>query len=229
MQVQAVDPDTLAKSPLFRRLSEKHSAVSGHRARVLSFRPGAVLWRRGERARAVFVVMHGRIALVGDDGLSNPPVIDVYGPGDLAGASSALLKLRYVYTAKSIDTVYVLRYSMAEFTRMMLRDSRLAVAAVKVIAANWHRLGPHIFELKRFSATQRLAMYLLSHTDRKSGRADIRLGEDQLLIAGILGTTRQSLSRSFAQLRTLGVRKRGRGVVIGDVTRLRKFCRPAAQ
>jgi len=81
-----------------------------------------------------------------------------------------------------------------------------------------------ISQLKLMSAPQRLALFLLGLTERRSGPQTIQLACERRIIAGILGMTPECLSRSLRQLQELGVRGQGkRGLLIEDRERLQAF------
>lgn len=186
---------------------------------------GAVLWRRGERARYAFVILSGRVGLF--DGLEEDraTVIDFYHPGDAVLGMPVLdAKATYTFSGQALDDVSVLSIPIQVYRRHMQRDNTLLFGTALNMAEAWRRLIVQIRNLKRLSANRRLGFYLLALTDRRSGAATVRLADDQLIVAGMLGVTRESLSRSFAQLRTHGVHKRGRAVTIADVARLRSYC-----
>lgn len=76
------------------------------------------------------------------------------------------------------------------------------------------------------SAVERLANWILTEAQNDSSQASIVLPFDRSTLASHIGTTRENLSRSLAQLTDHGVRIRGREIVIDHRNRLEAFARP---
>ena len=194
--------------------------------KIRVFRKGAILWRRGELAKSVFVILAGRVGLFDGMDLEQSAVIDLFSAGAVVGSGYALLDPPhfYLFSGKALDELRVVAIPIPVYRRHVQNDHSLLLGTARQLLAGWQRLVAQTWVLKQLSANQRLASSLLALTDRKSGAVTVRLGDDQLLIAKLLGVTRESLSRSFAVLRKQGVTKRGRTVTLTDIDRLRQFC-----
>lgn len=190
------------------------------------FRKDAVLWRRGQRATSVMVILSGRVGLFDGMDLEQSAVIDLFSAGAVAGSGYTLLDEPnfYLFSGKALDEVRTLVIPIPVYRRYIQKDHSLLLGTARQLLAGWQRLVAETRALKQLSANQRLTAYLLAQTDQKSGSITVRLADDQLLIARLLGVTRESLSRSFAVLRKEGVTKRGRLVILADIGKLRQFC-----
>ena len=73
------------------------------------------------------------------------------------------------------------------------------------------------------SSAERLAEFLIGSCMEKSGPTTVYLPLDKLLIAGRLGMQPETLSRSLAKLRKLGVECKGNVVTIAEIDDLRDF------
>lgn len=193
---------------------------------VKAFRKGSIVWRRGQRARSVFVILCGRVGLFDGMDLEQSAVIDLFSAGAIAGSGYSLLDPPhfYLFSGKALDDLRAVVIPIPVYRRYIQSDPSLLLGTARQLLAGWQRLVAQTRTLKQLSANQRLASYLLALTNEKSGTVTVRLTDDQLLIAKLLGVTRESLSRSFAVLRAQGVTKRGRQVTLAHVERLRQFC-----
>ena len=86
-----------------------------------------------------------------------------------------------------------------------------------------HDLVQQIEQLKAQSGVQRVAEFLASLVPVESGSCVIALPYDKLLIAARLGLKPESLSRTFAKLRSVGVAVHASHVAVSDVGRLRQI------
>jgi CRP/FNR family transcriptional regulator, transcriptional activator FtrB len=183
-----------------------------------------VLWRRGDRAKHVYVLVSGRIGVVDAPGEDRTTVISLFGPGHFITGASGIFDVPYAFSGRVIEDARVLAVPVAPYRRYVMSDTSFLLMTTMNVCAHWRELMVQVRDLKQLSANQRLGFYLLAKTRKRSGSETIHLADDQMLIAGMLGVTRESLSRSFAQLHEHGVIKRGRIVVLDDITRLRRLC-----
>ena len=209
----------------FARLPPASRARLLRSAEIKAVPKGAVLWRRGERAAYAHVVLGGRVGLFDALEDDRATVIDMYRAGDaITGAPVLLTKATYMFSGKALDDSTVLLIPVDAYRRYLRSDRALLFGAALAVATAWRRIVVQLHNMKRLPANRRLGSYLLGLTDRQRGAATVRLADDQLIVASVLGVTRESLSRSFAQLRAHGVHKRGRTVTIADVKQLRAYC-----
>ena len=73
------------------------------------------------------------------------------------------------------------------------------------------------------SSAQRLADFLLRLIPPETERANLQLPWDKALVAARLGMQPETLSRSLAKLRSLGVETKGAQVTIRNMPTLRQF------
>jgi CRP-like cAMP-binding protein len=91
------------------------------------------------------------------------------------------------------------------------------------MSAHLHRLVRQVEQLTVRSSTERLAEFLIRLAPRRSGSATIELPWDKALVATRLGMRPETLSRSLAKLRDLGVEARGARITIDQLEALRRY------
>lgn len=217
------DLKLLGRSDLFAGWSANRRAQLLEAGKVVTVPAQTVLWRRGTWPKYAFIVLSGRIGLI-DAADESGTVVDLFLPGAAIGGALALKNGSYLFSGMALDDVRALRVPLTVYRRWLLADQELLVATVLQVMEQWRTLTQAVRDLKQLSINQRLGHYLLTLAPRSRGPATIRLTDDLDLMARILGVTRESLSRSFAQLRQLGVRKRAKLVTIAEPQRLRAFC-----
>lgn len=229
--MRQADLDLFGKSDFFQHLPDRYAATLARGALVRHLPKDAVLWRAGAPVVFMHVVLSGRLAIVGRNNDSLPAIIDVFGPGEVIGLSAAfsaqtVAKARFTFSCIAVEETRVMLLRPAAMRRHILADHKVAITVSRLLAQKIIRLYAVVRDLKELSANQRLAAYLLSLTPKRRGSATLRLTADQQFLAGTIGVTRESLSRSFAQLRPHGVSKRGRVVILADIAALRRLCAP---
>ncbi len=221
------DRAQLERSRLFKTFAPDVRSQLLRAGKMMSFPKGAVLWKRGSRGRHVFLLQRGRVGLFDAMTEDRTTVNDVFQPGALIAGRATMSNKPYLFSGQAIDDVRALAIPIPVYRRYFSEPSVLLATTLGLVDG-WSRLVLQLRNLKQYSANQRLGFYLLGLTEQRAGRTSVELIDDQLLIAGMLGVTRESLSRSFAQLRAQSVSKRGRTVTIGDVRRLRSYCERGA-
>jgi CRP/FNR family transcriptional activator FtrB len=217
------DEQLLKKVRIFDCLAPAMRSRLIRAGKIRTFPKDTVLWKEGRRVKVVYVLLAGRAGIFDVDE-NQTTVIDLFHPGAVIAGGPALQDMPYLFSAKTVDEVRALVVPIHIYRRYLRTNYSLLFETAVNIVRQWRQLMVQVRNLKQLSANQRLGFYLLALTDRGLGSATVQLIDDQLLIAGILGVTRESLSRSFAQLRRHGVSKRGRIVTLKDIRRLRKFC-----
>lgn len=219
------DLELLRQSPVFRDLSSEAIDRLVEGCFVQGLPRGAVLFHEGDQPEFCHVILSGRVGLLAADGDQRDVVVEFFGAGDLFIAPAVILDQPYLMSARVTADSRILMVPAEAFRRAMGREPALALACAQQLARHWRLLIEQIKELKLKSAPQRLGSYLLSAIGPAKGPAFLMLGEERKVLAGRLGMTPESLSRSLAQLRSIGVTTDGRQVCVANVERLRAYCR----
>lgn len=218
----AADPPAAATRPkparpgaTLRRLAE-----SGERRRLAA---GAFLFAQGDAATAVHLVAEGIVetTLRLDDGTS--VVVGHHGADEFIGDLCPGGERRHLLSARALTAAQILCIDSARLRAEIGRDRTLFVDLLAELAATTESLVGQANDLKMRTLRQRLAAYLVDLADRQR-QSCFRLPLSKTDLARWLGTTPQALSRSFAQLKEVGIDVRGRLITITDAKSLRAYC-----
>jgi CRP/FNR family transcriptional regulator, transcriptional activator FtrB len=198
-------------------------AALARKAHLRDFKPGEALFHRKEPSRFVHVILSGRIGIFDVYGDGEARLVDVIRPGETIAGPSALLREPHALSAWAVDNARVVRIPAGDIRRAFHRDPALAGGIALNMIAHLRRTLVQVINLKHRNSAQRIGHYLLGLTDKRRGAVTVILPDDQEFIAELLGITRESLSRSFGQLRRVGVAKQGRRVAIADIDRLQHY------
>ncbi len=192
-------------------------------ATAASLKAHTTLFRQGELATAFFIMIDGwtkhyRINASGDEA-----VIHVLTKGDSFAESIALTGVRFPATAETVTDARIVRVPADHVVRCIQENPSIALAMVASTSQRLQYLMVHVEQLKAQSGVQRLAEFLASLAPVDSGPCIMPLPYDKVLIAARLGLQPESLSRTFAKLRSLGVTVRAAQVAVDDVAKLRRL------
>jgi CRP/FNR family transcriptional activator FtrB len=185
---------------------------------------GALVCKQGEPAEFVYIILEGRVALLGEATGKAETVVEFFDAGDVFIAAAAILDAPLLMSARVVRDARIALIRADAFRRLLAHEPALAQALVHQLAQYWRKLIRQIKDLKLKSASERLAAFLLALTPHDGGPASVTLPQQRKLLAAHIGITPESLSRAFVTLRAIGVGGRGRNVTIDDVARLRAFC-----
>lgn len=172
----------------------------------------------------VYILIRGRVSLVAERSDGEQAVVDIANPGDIFPLLPLVLNQPASLGAQTITSVQVIAVPVSIFRQQLRADAELASAVMQHLARQWSGMAEQNKALKLQSTNQRLARFLLQHTDTDDGAVEVRLQDERRLLARRLGMTPESLSRAINHLLACGVEFHQQRVLIRDVDRLRQFC-----
>ena len=214
----------IRQSSLFGRLDPAVAQdLIGDGAAIAAAR-GDTICRQDERALSYFIVLSGMIKLYRRAADGSIAIISIHGPSHSFMEAEALTGATYSTNAEAVVDARVARIDAAQLRRRIAADSKLAMALLGSASMHLRMLLEQIEKLKTMKATARLADFILSLTTQDEGKAEISLPYEKRLVAGHLGMTPESFSRTLGQLRKVGVRVARDKVTIENIERLRDYC-----
>jgi CRP-like cAMP-binding protein len=190
-------------------------------ATVVTLKHGECLYHQGDSARAFFIMVDGwmklyRLTMGGDEA-----VIHIVTKGDSLAESVALTGAEYAATAEAVSDIRVVRIPADHLVRCIREMPDIALVMLASASQRLHRLVREIEHLKAQNGIQRVAEFLADLCPVGAGPHTITLPYDKTLLARRLGLTPESLSRTFAKLRRVGVDVRSSHVIVHEVEKLR--------
>jgi CRP/FNR family transcriptional regulator len=204
--------------PLFR-------ALTPEAARVLAAAPrgrygrGQTLWTAGAEARALVIVLSGRVrvvrAVAAGRSAGRQYGVHAEGPGGTLGEVPFFAGGRYPATAIATEPTACLLLDRATLARAVAADPELALRWLGRLAGRVRRLIERLDEQTARTVQQRVAALLLAR-HAAAGGAPFALAATQAEAAEELGTVREVLVRTLRRFRDAGLvgsPARGRYVV----------------
>lgn len=196
--------------------------------RVYTFSAGESIFIQEETAEAIYLVASGRVKVVRVTPEGYESILCVRGPGDYFCPVPLMDGGRHLGTAIAMSTVTLFACERSEFNSLC-QDSPelLAVVQGDCISEVRHLLN----RLEAFafrSIKERLAIALLDQRrhmkDHSSPPDELHLTQKEL--AGLVGASRERVSRILKQLEREGIVSLGRGrVLLRDVGQLKRLAR----
>lgn len=218
----------LQQVPLFAGLSDVELAGIDARMVSLAWSTGDTLYRAGDRAEHLFVLAAGRAKAWRGTPDGHEIVVDLLAPGDLFGGLQILGHLQHTETVQALATTCALRIGTEQFRELLTDYPQVALRVLDDTAALLAQARSDVARVSTATVAQRVAARLVTLAEKfgqdcGDGRGTlIQLPLTRRDLAGMTGSTPESVSRVMSSLRKDGVIDSGRGwTAVVDRDRLR--------
>lgn len=103
-------------------------------ARVRGFKPGDIVFRQGDTAQHVYLVVDGKVSLEICAAGAGCQQILTLGPGELLGWSSLLEQLCFTARARALDATHLVEINVAQLLAMCDRDPQFGYELMRQVA-----------------------------------------------------------------------------------------------
>jgi len=171
--------------------------------------PGEILFVAGDEARGLYVIVEGAVRAFRESLEGREQVIHV----ERAGATIAEVPVfdggTYPSTVAADEASIVLFIDKRDVLQLCLEHPKIALAALKLLAARLRHSAELIEALSLREVDQRLARFILEEARARGAHTDSGLAVELILtnqqIASRIGTVREVISRSLARLQQNGL------------------------
>lgn len=194
----------------------------------ISFRRGEVIYRQGEAAQHIFLLLDGEAqsTLLNSDG--NETLLRIHLPGSILGLTSLASVPWRDATAKAILPSVLAKVSTEHVKELILRDRELGLNLIQLLVDRMRDFHFRVRDLQALSVEQRLARVLLAVSRREREvetgdlRPEIHLTHEEL--AQLVGSRRPTITGVLGRFIQAGyLSKEGRRLYIEDVGGLRSL------
>lgn len=179
-------------------------------ARRRRFQRGETVFHQGDRGDSLHLVSTGHVAVRVVTPLGDVATLRILGAGAHFGDIALLNGGRRTASIVALDRVETLELAGADIARLRESHPSIERAILTFLAATVASLSNVVVETMYLPAPRRLARRLVELHDLYAGGA-IPLTQDDL--AGITGTSRQTINTTLTEMRDAGVVELGRGRV----------------
>jgi len=196
-------PQPVDRSHTFVSLTDDVVAVCRASATVISVTRGHILYKRGDPARTIFVVLSGyaRVSSVSADG--HEVIAGFAGPRDVIGNRAAMpTPGKYLVTAVAVSPMEIATWSRSQALDLRARFPAVQAFLDEHMIRNSEIILRRLHTLSEGKAPQRLARALIELTERHGTRdatgVSLPVPLTRQDLAGLTGTTIYTASRILA-------------------------------
>lgn len=186
----------------------------------------ARIFHEGDRSDFVVVVTAGRLKIVATTATGGESVLGIRGPGSLVGELAAFDGGPRTASAIALEPTDARVIDAADFRDFVAGHPGAALELIRILMGRLREGDRRRVEFGSYDATTRVARLVCDLASdpglRREGVVRVRLAQHE--IAGLVGTSRESVARAMAVLRERRLVETGRGTVtVLDVDGLRGF------
>jgi CRP/FNR family transcriptional regulator, cyclic AMP receptor protein len=177
------------------------------------FGRGELLFRQGDPAYSLHLIAAGTVAARVDTATGDSVAVQVLGPGDVVGeialVANPTVRSASVYALEPTETLALPR---ADLEALRARHPSVDRVLVEVLAVKLARLSMLMGESRSVPADKRVLRRLLDLAAmyaRDGNVPVVPVGQDDL--AGLAGTTRETVNRALRSAERAGLIRLGRG------------------
>jgi CRP-like cAMP-binding protein len=199
-----MEPDHLREHPLLQGLLPACLDTLAQDAVVRRLRAGEYLWRHGERARGLHLLLRGSVRVSSERG-GRRMVIHTEGPGATLGEVPLFASGSYPASAQAAGAVACIVLPLDTLSRAMAIDPHLCLRLLERMAGRVRGLITRLEDGTALSVRQRLLQHLHERAAAAAPASVFSLGSSQAQLAEQLGTVREVLVRELRALRAAGL------------------------
>jgi CRP/FNR family cyclic AMP-dependent transcriptional regulator len=193
------------------------------------FNRGSTLFEEGAGSEQVMIVLNGRVKISHFTADGREIILAVRGPGELLGELSAIDQEPRSATALAAETVEALVMTVEDFQQYISSTPRAAMVMLVGLVRRLREADRKRIEFAAYDTVGRVALRLLDlarEFGEKEGRGSavrITVPLSQQELAGLIGASREAVSKALQHLRTRGwIETQRRGISILDPDALYK-------
>jgi CRP/FNR family cyclic AMP-dependent transcriptional regulator len=205
----------LAQVPLFGQLpGVALDQLAGH-LRPRRYARGDVIFYQGDPGTSLYIVQEGRVKLALTSAEGREAILDLIGPGEVFGELALLDGEPRSADAVTTEPSRLLLLHRDEFVRFLLERPQLTVDLLGILSRRLRRDAQLLQDAAFQDVPTRLARTLLrlaKHSPEGRQAATPRLTQTDL--AGLVGTTRETLNKWLGIYQDQGLIRLDRGHVV---------------
>ena len=213
----------LQRNPLFAAFDDARFEQVAAAAQVVKLDAQQVLFQRGERARAFYVVVEGQVKLFMQSRGGDEKILALVNPGR-AFAEAVMFMEGPIYpvSAGATEPTTLVAIPNADYVAALKGDTSTCLRLLGVLSQRLHAQVEEIEELTLASAGSRLIRHLARRAvPDANGTLRVHFDETRQMLASQLSIKPETLSRLTRSLTEAGlIQPDGKDIVIPDMDRL---------
>lgn len=213
----------LSNTKLFGDLPPQQYQALAKIAQKQTYTKGQVIFWQGEEGKGFFIVVTGKVKIFQTSLEGKEQILNFFTEGEHFAEVPAFDGGCYPVSAATLEDTELLFFSKKDFIRVIEQHPTLALNILVVFAKHLRKLVGLIENVSLREVPQRLAVYLLSLSERQDNKTTVELDLTKGQLAAMIGTIPETLSRGFTKLSQEGlIQVQGLQITLLDLEKLRE-------
>ena len=197
----------LGKSMLFAGIADQERSALLEIARKKRYPKNSALFSEGDTAHGFFLIVLGKVKVIkiAPDGKEH--ILHIFGPGEPLGEVAVFSGKHFPASAYTLKESLLLYFPRNAFLDLSTQRPQILLNMLATLSIRLRQFAQKIERLTLKEVASRLAEVLLEtareSAPEKSGVVELKITKGQL--ASQIGTTPETLSRTFQKLTNLGM------------------------
>ena len=201
--------DLVKKVPLFSGLSDSEFDSLEHIFLEKSYRKNQVIFLEEETGNYMYIVLSGKVKVSKSTHSGKETILAIHQPGDFFGEMSLLDGRTSPATVSAMEDCRIVSIGRSDFNQHLMGNDKVVHQIIQVLCSRLRAVWGQIQTLSYSSAEARIRSTIL-HLSRKHGIPDARgilinLKITHQELAELVGTSRETVTRTLARLQKKGV------------------------
>jgi CRP/FNR family cyclic AMP-dependent transcriptional regulator len=224
-------PEILLKQvPLFRSLRAEDSRHIAALLQKQTLRKGNALFRKGEEGHSLYLITAGKIKIVRQSRDGDEMILAVLSAGDFCGEMALLDGMSRSADAVAVEETHLYGLNRKDFLAYVMNNETAVMSILSALSKRLRKANDFLEDIFFLKVAARLAKKLIelagSNGFREGENGPIKLSVTQKDLAGMIGTTRESVNKELRILREKNlIGLSGNNILIRDLEALQQRIR----
>lgn len=187
----------IGQTPLFEGLEKHHLEELSNIAASKTYKRGEIIFSEGEPGNGFYIVGHGKVKIFKLSFAGKEQILHIYGPGKPFGEVPVFTGKHFPASAMAITNTTLLFFPRDAFVTLIGENPSLSLNMMAVLSMRLRQFTVMVENLSLKDVPARLASYLLLLTKEQNSTTSVNLPVSKNQLAGLMGTTPESVSRVF--------------------------------
>ena len=170
-----------------------------------SYPSGGAIFSQGEPAQGFYVILSGRVKVYKLSLEGKEQILHLFGPGEPIGEVPVFAGETFPAHAETMEVSELWFLPRDRLQELFSKDPSLALNMLAILSKRLRRFTDLIEDLSLKDIPARLAAYLMHLQDAQGGGETISLDVSKGILAKILGTSQETLSRVLRRMTEAGI------------------------
>lgn len=219
----------LTDVPYFSHLNQDELEIINEITSLKKYKKDEIIFFEGEKGNHIYIIKKGKVKMLKMDQNGDEQILNIFKKDDILAEVIVFDKENYPATAIALNDVELFSIDSNKLSNIFIEYPQITVKIMKVMSNRLRRAQQNIRDFGLKDSKSRLAS-LLYHLAEKHGKKNkdnkisLSLFLTQKELANMIGTTRETVSRTLNEIERKGIISTSRKkIVINNLKELKNL------